>query len=146
MARDHQHFALDRLGMALSAICLLHCLVPPFLVVAFPILSAVGAYEYWVHLLLAVFILPVAFKAIAQGYKHHGKAVVPIFAIAGASLFVISTALTVLGESSHNTEHAGIHFSAELGLSIAGSLLISLAHGLNIWFCRPKFDLVDQRA
>jgi hypothetical protein len=136
LAYEHKHFLLDRLGILISALCLLHCFLPPVLVLAFPMISAVGAFDFWIHMGLALLIVPVAYKAILQGYRHHKQKSVPALATIGFVVFALSLGIAFFDRH----EHTHARMSAPIGLLVSafGSILISAAHGLNLWFCRPK--------
>ncbi|MEO0335792.1 MAG: MerC domain-containing protein [Pseudomonadota bacterium] len=136
---------MDRIGIVISALCLVHCLLTPALILMFPVISVVGAYDAWIHLGLAVLIFPVAYQAINQGYKHHKNNLVLILAVLGLSLFALSTGIAFFAEHNHHQlgghdhDHGGFRLAdSELLISVFGSLMVSAAHGLNLWLCRDK--------
>ncbi len=111
----------DRLGIAGSVLCVLHCVLTPFLI---GYLSAVGmgfVGDEIVHKILAIVLLVVAVLAFAPGYKKHAnKAVI---AAGGAGVALIVGGGLVL--------EPFIGHGLEIGLTIAGSVLLVGAHGAN---------------
>jgi hypothetical protein len=137
---DHKHFQMDRWGLALSSLCLFHCLGTPFVLLLFPLVAgASGALHQWIHVVLAAILIPIALKAVTQGYRHHKKRIVPILAGSG-TVFIVAGALAPLlfsiGEHNHAANEV-LHMSPEIWATIVGSVLLLICHSLNIWFCRP---------
>ena len=102
---------LDPLGMALSGLCLFHCLALPLLSLVLPALGAWAQAE-WVHAVVVALAAPVAAVALQ---RRPGLVVLGLAGV-GAML------LAALGWPSH---------AAELPLNAAGGLLLVTAHGLN---------------
>ena len=130
---DHKHMKLDRLGIALSGLCLVHCLGTPFLILLFPTISQLGGYDSWLHGTLAVLLIPVALIAVTQGYLHHRKKIVALLAGAGAVLIGFGAFLPeILPHMSHS--HGSM--SDSLKLTVMGSLFLAVCHFLNMHYCR----------
>lgn len=106
--------ALHRAGMALSGLCLVHCLVLPLLVAAAPVmlLAAVPAgwlESEWLHAALIAPVVLVSGPALwRSGGVRAGVLAAALAALTGA-LFVASEAL-------------------ETGLTVAGALSLLAAH------------------
>ena len=102
----------DRLAIALSSLCVIHCLATPLLLIILPSFGALFADSHELfHQIILFFVLPVGLAALAAGYRHHHKNSVL------AILFV--TALyghDYLGEIG------------ETGATIVASLIIAYAH------------------
>lgn len=82
----------DRAGIFLSTLCAIHCLVTPLVGLALPLLGE--AFEQtWVHVLMAILIVPIGIFAFWTGYKHHHQRHILIMGLAG--LFLIATASVV---------------------------------------------------
>lgn len=65
----------DKIGLGLSGLCLIHCLLLPVALSALPWLGIVFEDE-WVHMFFAAVAIPVAFIAFIPGFqKHHLKSV-----------------------------------------------------------------------
>ena len=116
----------DRLGIALSLACLVHCLLLPVAVVAMPVIAAQWLHPDSVHSLMAMVLLPVALLALVPGLRLHRK-----WGVAGAmagGLGLVSTA-AFAGEGSVAHEWAVL-------LTVAGGMILVLAHSINLRLCR----------
>lgn len=114
----------DRLGIFLSSLCALHCLATPLLLLALPMAGEFFESE-WIHLGMALFVVPVGLFAFLSGYKHHRQkgvlslGILGILLVAGASF--LPHELVEVGEFDVVT--------------IAGGLVLVLAHVLNRRAC-----------
>jgi hypothetical protein len=112
----------DLWGMAISAICILHCLAVPIFLLVFP---AFGREflprEDFTHAILLAFILGVAGLAFISGYRLHGKWQPVAWLIVGLMLVFFAT-FFVHDHMGHNWEPV---------FAIAGSLSLIRAHYLN---------------
>lgn len=105
---------LDRLGMAISSACLIHCLALPLLSAALPFLSATLPGDEWIHLLLLSMAIPVTGFALLRGWQRH-RAAGP--ALAGTiGLAIIAFALCAGNET------------IETILTVTGGLFVVGAH------------------
>ncbi len=116
---------MDRAGILLSALCLIHCTALPLLLA---VLQAYGATlvpksldNGFFHVALAFLLLGVGGLAFVQGYRRHGRAL-PLFA--GA----FGTALLFVGAFNPGAlfPEAGEH-----AITIAGTLTLLFAHSRN---------------
>lgn len=109
---------LDRWAIALSAGCLMHCVIPPILV-ATGLLTGLAnsADQPWLHLLLLLFIAPVSVIALYSGRRRHRRSV-PLFTGIGA------IALLVLAET--------LLHELETALVVSASLTLIWAHASNL--------------
>jgi len=105
---------MDPAAIALSGLCLVHCLALPALSLALPLLGAWAQAE-WVHLVVIALAAPLAVLALraraARGYL--------VLAMTGLGLMVVAATAPV--------SHLG-----ELMLNSAGGLLLATAHALNL--------------
>lgn len=108
---------LDRWGIVISSVCLVHCLALPLLIALLPAISSVVPGDGWVHPLLIGLALPVTGMALRRGYRMHRRAVPTLVGCLGLGL--IATALFCEGQLS------------ETILTVGGGALVSLAHVLN---------------
>lgn len=112
----------DRAGIVLSALCLLHCLAAPVAAALAPTLGLVSLDRDWVHPLFAVALVLIALAAFLPGYRrHHDRRIV--FPAAAGLATVVFAASAALGGG------------AETLITVLGSGLLMLAHGLNRSFC-----------
>lgn len=115
----------DKIGIFLSTLCAIHCLVTPLLVLALPVLGE--AFEAtWVHWTMALVIVPVGVFAFWSGYKHHKQS--KVFGLGLAGLFLV-TAGSVL-------PHEMVEFFEYDLVTIVGSILLVTAHILNRRACQ----------
>jgi len=110
----------DRLGIAMSSMCILHCLVVAFLPLFIPALSAI-THQPWVHITVGSTILLTSPLAFVPGYKKHG--LTWIIALAGMGFALIIAG--VVAEERINEQLAH-------GISILGSLILVGAHFKNL--------------
>lgn len=108
--------ALDRAGVALSLVCLIHCLAAPLAMSALPAL-AWALPESVFHIALLVLVLPVGVLAFARGYRRHGDLAVLLTGATGLTLLVGGTLL------AHRIGHV-----AETLVVVAGTLTLAWAH------------------
>ncbi len=139
---------LDALGIGLSALCIVHCLALPFILIALPSLTGLFGIDAWFHTALAIVLPGIALVALVQGYLRHRTPMT--LALGGLGLCFIWFALTIPGCAScancattaadgSTTAHAGPMF---MGLPLhnvvntVGSVLLISAHVLNWRACR----------
>lgn len=115
-----KYFSLDLLGVGLSGVCLVHCLLLPLL----PIIAATQTLWFWhnenFHLGLLILILPTAALALGMGYAKHRKRSVLFLGATGVFLLVAGW-------------FGGLIFGAvvEKLATISGGILLAVAHWLN---------------
>ena len=115
---------LDFAGVFLSVLCAIHCTLGPLLILFVPALGGFFANESF-HLILFLTIVPVAGLTFIRCYKKHKSKGTLAAAMTGIALLFVAL---ILGHSySEALEH---------GLTLAGSVLIVIAHILNIRHCR----------
>ncbi|MFM6928414.1 MAG: MerC domain-containing protein [Bdellovibrio sp.] len=115
----------DKIGIFLSTLCAIHCLVTPLLVLVLPVLGQ--AFEAsWVHWVMAVVILPVGVFAFWSGYKHHQQGKVFTLGILGLSLVAAGSILP----------HEMVEIWEHDMVTILGSILLVIAHVLNRRACQ----------
>ena len=64
---------LDRVGIIVSATCILHCLLTPIAIIALPMILNIGVGGEELHLLFATLAIPIAAFLLGKGYKYHGQ-------------------------------------------------------------------------
>ncbi len=110
----------DRMGIAFSGACVVHCIIVAFLPLIFPALSAY-THSTWVHIVVGIIILFTSPLAFIPGYRKHGLTWILATAISG--LFFILLGVLLEGRFSDQVTH---------GISIFGSLMLVTAHVKNI--------------
>ncbi len=110
---------LDHVAIALSGLCLVHCLLLPVIIVAVPLLAQLNETHFHAQMLLVV--VPVSLFAFTHGYRRHGNLRIIAGGIAGIAL--LFTGGTVA--------HANYGSLADILLTIAGSLVLATSHYFN---------------
>jgi hypothetical protein len=92
---------LDRMAISAAALCMLHCLATPLLLIAVPIVPAGFMADREFHGILVMLALPVSLVALFMGCHRHGdRGVLVLGGIGLASLGLIAfLGHDVLGES-----------------------------------------------
>lgn len=78
---------LDRLGIAASLACAIHCLVAPVLLLLLPAAGSIWSHPS-VHWILAALVLPLALIVVFRGYRHHRRRSAVVAAVFGAAFIV----------------------------------------------------------
>lgn len=117
---------LDRLGIVLSTLCMVHCLVTPLLILSLPLMARYYLLHPYFHWILAVVLLPLGLFAFARGYQRHHQKAVWYLGLPG--LFLVAVSPLIL----HETQTLG---PEPLWVSI-GSVLLVAAHWKNQKSCR----------
>jgi len=107
---------LDLASMALSGLCVVHCLALPFLVAALPMLG-VFAQNDWVHKGLVLMAVPMSALAVWQSKALHKREVT----------LPMATGLMLLASAAFLPS---LH-DYEARLSVFGALLVAAAHIIN---------------
>ena len=115
----HSHLSwVDRGGMIISSLCLVHCLALPLLIAALPAFGNALPGDFAVHLILILVALPVTGFALWRGARAHGRRRPLMLGLTG--LLLVATALPLTGFAL-----------VEAALTVGGGLLVVAAHVLN---------------
>jgi hypothetical protein len=117
---------LDRLAIALSGICVLHCLLTPALIISFPILAASSMADEAFHQALLWLVLPASMLALLLGCFRHKDGTVLVLGLAGLSVIMLTAMWghELFGE-------AGERFA-----TVIGGITLTLGHLRNHRLCR----------
>ncbi|MGB5245437.1 MAG: MerC domain-containing protein [Woeseia sp.] len=110
---------IDRLAMLMSALCVVHCLALPFVLVALPFMAQF-AETHW-HLPMLLFAVPVSVTAIVIGYRRHGNSGLVWGVAAGLAMLI--------GGATIGHDYFGA--MADRSLTISGSLVLAYMHWQN---------------
>jgi len=116
----------DMVGMGLSGLCMVHCLVFPLLVSFAPAILRGLPGDDLTHRVLAIGIALAGGLAFRSGYKVHRRGGILALFLVGIALI---SAAAVLGEPV-------LSAYGETGITVCGSLLLITAHWRNRSFCR----------
>ena len=116
----------DKVGIFLSSLCAIHCLITPILLLLVPVLGEAYAHNHEFHIVMALFVVPVAYFAFFSGYRHHRKLGVLLSGLLGA---------TMIGAAAF-LPHEMVEFYELDVVTIAGSLILVTAHLINRKACQ----------
>lgn len=105
--------------MALSGLCLVHCLLLPVAIAIIPFLGQVDESHF--HLQMLVLVLPVSGIALLLGFRRHGDRRIIVAGIVGLLLLVVGGTLA----------HSLYGVVADRTLTILGSLILAATHYRN---------------
>ena len=118
----------DRIAVALSGLCIAHCLAIPVLLVSGHFIGGMVSGDEHFHELLLLLLLPVSAIAFGVGFRRHQHRSI---LIRGAFGMLIITLAATLG-------HAMLEPVAESALNIVGSVILILAHRDNVRLARQS--------
>ena len=110
----------DKFAMSFSAICMIHCLFAPSLIILSYSSLALTVESELIHKAILLLTIPVSIFAISLGYKNHSNNSIIYTGIAGLTILISAL---LIGES--------IGENAELILTITGSLMVIACHYRN---------------
>ncbi|MDE1176627.1 MAG: MerC domain-containing protein [Edaphobacter sp.] len=115
----------DHAGVLASGLCMIHCLLTPLLISAFPALLQWLPGDASFHRALAISILLVSTLAFLPGYRLHRRR---------SLLALVATGIALVAVVAWRGET--LPHRLELAISIPGSLMLIAAHLANRSFCR----------
>lgn len=115
----------DKFAMSFSAICMVHCLFAPSLIILSYSSLALAIESELIHKAILLLTIPVSIFAISLGYKNHSNNSIIYTGIAGLTILISAI---LIGES--------IDENAELILTIIGSLMVIACHYRNYRICK----------
>ncbi len=119
-----QNFS-DKLAIGLSALCLVHCLALPVLLILLPSLTALSLDNEAFHIWMVVAVVPISIYALFMGYRQHHHYRILAYGAVGLLLLVLALALEErVGEWAEKT------------LTVLGAVMIALGHYKNFKLCQ----------
>lgn len=116
----------NNLAIGLSALCVIHCLASPLLIVLLPSLTALQLDNEAFHSWLLIGVIPISLFSLAIGCKQHQYYRVIIVGVCGL-LFLVSAVFV------EDFKHGEL---LEKGLTMIGATIVVLGHYLNFRLCR----------
>lgn len=126
LTRNRLRPAADRTAIALSALCVIHCLFLPIAMVMLPALAALDLDNETFHAWMVMIVLPVSAVALLMGCRRHGRR--GVLAVGGLGLATLMLAVI-----------AGHDVLGELGerlTTLLGASLIAFSHWRNFRLCQ----------
>jgi hypothetical protein len=114
-------YVWDRVGIGISGVCMVHCLLLPVLLATLPLWPLAEALHGGLHVAFAVLLVPTTLLAGRSGYRKHRQRGVLVLLVGG---LVVVIAASVLGH-----EMPGAF--AETSLTLLGSGLLVGGHWRN---------------
>lgn len=110
---------LDKAAVALSGLCLLHCLALPLFLLLVPFLGTMSLDR--LHGQMLVVVIPVSVVALLLGFRRHRRRMVLLAGSVGMVLLIIG------GTFAHNR----LGITADRMLTIAGAVVLAFTHYRN---------------
>ena len=111
----------DQIAIALSGVCLVHCLAIPVLVAALPVAAISFGSESHFHSLMLWFVVPTSIVGFGLGLHAHRHIGIVLLGACGIGVLA---AAALWGHTAWPT-------AVEVAVSVLGSLLLAVAHWLN---------------
>ena len=115
----------DKFAMSFSAMCMIHCLFAPSLIILSYSSLALTVESELIHKTILLLTIPFSIFAISLGYKNHPNNSIIYTGIAGLTILISAL---LIGES--------IGENAGLILTTIGSLMIIACHYRNYRICK----------
>ena len=122
-----QSTTLDKFGILLSGVCMLHCLIAPVIVTLVPILSLnILVEDLLFHTLMLWLVLPTSCIALFLGCRKHKKISILATGIIGMSILIVVALFghDIFGETGEKI------------IITIGGIIIALSHYLNFRACQ----------
>lgn len=118
----------DVFAVALSSLCLIHCLLLPALLVLVPALAVLPIADENFHLALVFLVIPISVFSLSLGCRKHKKWAVLIWGMLGVTILVFAAVFghDLLGETG------------ERYLTVVGAVLVAISHIANFRLCRVR--------
>lgn len=110
---------LDGAAVALSGLCLLHCLALPLVVAGVPFLAQYA--ETHLHYQVLVAVIPLSVIALGLGFRRHRDWRIVGAGAAGMLLLIVGATVA----------HTQLGVAADRFFTVIGSLVLAAAHFLN---------------
>ena len=121
----HLKINFDNLAISLSALCALHCLLLPIVIIFLPAISATFVGSEYFHKTMLYFVIPSSVIALSLGGKMNGKYHVYLYGLIGI--------LTLLIAAFFANDYFGEN--GETFLTLLGAGIISYGHFRNQKLC-----------
>jgi hypothetical protein len=129
---SRQRALLDKIAVSLSGLCLLHCLLLPFVVAILPFLGQFD--DDHLHAEMLIFVIPVSVIALFVGYRRHGQIRIIVSGAAGLMILVLG-ALVI---------HDLYGPIADRMTTVTGSLVLAFTHFQNFRLAKKDLQSISQ--
>ncbi len=122
----------DKLAIAISAVCAVHCLILPFALIWVPSIASLHLDNEGFHLWMLLAVVPISIYALTTGCIQHKRYQLLILGIVGLGFLVLAILLgDFIGEFG------------EKGFTLFGTGLLAVGHFLNYRSCRSHKENCD---
>jgi hypothetical protein len=111
----------DRVAIALSTICIVHCLAMPFVIAVLPVAAFTVGGDGHFHSLMLWFVVPTSLLGFGFGFRVHRRADIVLL---GAAAIVTLAVAALWGHSAWDP-------SVEVLINVAASVVLAAAHWRN---------------
>ena len=127
----------DKFAILLSSLCLLHCVLTPFLLISVPYLAGFAFLkDEALHIWLLCLVVPASIIAIGFGYTQHKNNTTLMLAFSGIAVLV--GAVTI--------GHEMFGHEAETIMTVIGSILVVSGHVKNLKLRASRYPLSEVRS
>jgi hypothetical protein len=112
---------VDRVAIALSTICIVHCLAMPFVIALLPVTALAFGGDGHFHALMLWFVVPTSIVGLGLGVRVHRR--LEIVALGALAVGVLGAA-ALWGHTAWNP-------SVEVVVNVAASVALAAAHWRN---------------
>jgi prepilin signal peptidase PulO-like enzyme (type II secretory pathway) len=126
---------IDQIAIALSAVCIVHCLAVPVLVAMLPIAALTFGSNGHFHELMLWVVVPTSLAGLFFGVRVHKRKEIVVVGTLGMLLIAIAA---LVGHDSWSRW-------LEISVGIVGSLVLALAHWNNFKAVRRCHHHVSRR-
>jgi hypothetical protein len=123
-SRTKPNTALDQTAVALSGLCLLHCLALPFFIGLLPFAGQFGDDHF--HLQMLVVVIPVSVLAFALGYRRHRRLGVMLGGATGLLLLIAGATVV----------HSRLGVTADQVFTVTAAAILAVSHFYNSRFSK----------
>jgi hypothetical protein len=127
-----QRALFDKVAVGLSGLCLLHCLLLPFIVAILPFLGQFD--DDHLHAEMLLFVIPVSVIALFVGFRRHGQISVIISGAAGLAILTMGAFVV----------HDLYGPLADRMTTVAGSLVLAFTHYRNFRLAKKDLQSISQ--
>jgi hypothetical protein len=130
----------DFIGITLSILCAIHCVITPFLIISVPALGELFESKIF-HATLILLVVFSFYQSVYKHYKLHGSKLTLGLGFIGFVLILVNY-VSELFAHSHGDEHGHHEVAAHgdetimIAVAIAGGIFLVTSHILNIRNCR----------
>lgn len=118
----------DRFAIGLSALCIVHCLVLPVILIVLPSIGLSFISNELTHLILVYAVVPSSIFALGVGCTQHRRRLFLLIGAVGLSFLGLGLAVESLGMNP---------FFEKL-FTVSGALIVAYAHFRNFKSCRES--------